>query len=235
MTVAISRIERYYDTYEVEGEEMGQSDVHFDTVHYLISILKWLFHGQKVYIAGELNLYRTPDPKEVPLCPDVVVIKGVAPRELRGADFSSYHVGVDGPPPVFAIEVASPKTWKADLEAKPALYAAFEVQEYFACDPNSKAVWTGKWKNDKRLLGWKLNQNNQMELMAANAKGQMWSEQTQSNLIMESRSLHLYDTDGKLRLTEAGAEYQRAELEKIRSEKLAAFLRTQGYNPDEVL
>ena len=220
MTVAISRIERYYDSHQVEGEEMGQSDVHFDTVHYLILVLKWLFQGQRVYIAGELNLYRTTNPKEIPLCPDIVVIKGVEPRESRGEDFSSYHVGVDGPAPALAIEVASPKTWKADLEAKPALYAAFGVQEYFACDPNSKAVWTGNWKNDKRLVGWKLNSSNKMELMTANAKGQLWSEQTQSNLVVENRSLHLYDTDGKLRLTEA--------------EKLVAFLRTQGFDPNNL-
>ena len=33
MTVAINQIERYYDTYEVEGEEMGQSDVHIRNIH----------------------------------------------------------------------------------------------------------------------------------------------------------------------------------------------------------
>ena len=228
MTVAINQIERYYDTYEVEGEEMGQSDVHFDTVHYLILVLKWLYHGQKVYISGELNLYHTPNPQEIPLCPDVVVIKGVAPREVSGTDFSSYHVGVDGPAPALAIEVASPKTWKADLEDKPARYAEFGVQEYFACDPNSKAVWTGKWRNARRLLGWELNQHNQLEALQVNAKGQLWSEQTQSNLVVENRNLHLYDSDDKLRLTQLQAEYQRAE-------KLAAFLRKQGYNPDDVL
>ena len=228
MTIAISQIERYYDSHQVEGEEMGQSDVHIRTIRYLALVLQWLYRGQDIYVGSEINLYRTPDPKEIPLCPDIVVIKGFAPPESRGEDLSSYHVEVDGPAPVFAIEVASPKTWKADLEAKPALYAAFGVQEYFACDPNSKAVWTGNWKNDKRLVGWKLNSSNKMELMTANAKGQLWSEQTQSNLVVENRSLHLYDTDGKLRLTEVGALSERAA-------KLAAFLRTQGYNPDEVL
>jgi len=221
MTVAINQIERYYDTYEVEGEEMGQSDVHIRTIRYLALVLQWLFRNQIVYVGSEINLYHTADPQELPLCPDIVVIKGFAPPESRGEDLPSYHIGVDGPAPALAIEVASPKTWKADLEDKPARYAEFGVQEYFACDPNSKAVWTGKWRNARRLLGWELNQHNQLEALQVNAKGQLWSEQTQSNLVVENRSLHLYDLDGKLRLTQA--------------EKLAEFLRTHGFDPDNLV
>ena len=65
--------------------------------------------------------------KEIPICPDVVVIKGFEPPANSGEDLPSYHIGEDGPPPSLAFEVASPKTWKDDLAAKPALYAAFGV------------------------------------------------------------------------------------------------------------
>ena len=243
MTIAVERSVRYYDNHALEGEEMGQSDVHIRNIHYLFSVLKWLFRGQAVYVGSELNLYRTHDPKEIPICPDVVVIKGFEPPANSGADLPSYHIGEDGPPPALAIEVASPKTWKDDLAAKPALYAAFGVREYVAFDPNSRAVWTGKWKNPGRLWGWQLSESShEMQELKATPNGRLWSAELESSLGVEERILHFYDQDGKLRLTEAETERERAETaqnraetEQNRAEKLAAFLRQQGFDPDRLV
>ena len=235
MTIAVERSARYYDNHALEGEEMGQSDVHIRNLHYLFSVLKWLFRGQPVYVGSELNLYRyrTHDPNEIPICPDVVVIKGFEPPVNSGADLPRYHIGEDGPPPSLAIEVASPKTWKDDLAAKPALYAAFGVREYVAFDPNSRAAWTGKWKNPSRLWGWQLiESSHEMQELKVNPNGKLWSEELESSLGVADRILRFYDQDGKLRLTEAETERARAETERKRAEKLAAFLRQQGFDPD---
>ena len=64
MAIVVERIARYYDDHALEVEEMGQSDVHIRNIHYLFSVLKWLFRGQPVYVGSELNLYRTRDLKK---------------------------------------------------------------------------------------------------------------------------------------------------------------------------
>jgi len=229
MSIAAARIERYYDTHDIEGEEMGQNNFHFNTIQYLVSLLKWLYRGQQVYIGGELNLYRTPNRKEVPLTPDVLVIKGIAPIEERDQEFSSYYVNVDGPPPALVIEVSNPKTWRDDLEVKPTLYAAMGIQECFVFDPHSRPLWTKEWRKRGRLTGFRLDPlNSKMPELGTEQPGQLWSEQLQSRLVVEDRDLRLYDQDGQLHLTEAQAERKRAD-------RLAEFLREQGFNPDNVV
>ena len=178
---------------------------------------------------SELNLYRTPNAREIPLTPDVLVIKGIAPIEQRNQEFSSYYVNVDGPPPALVIEVSSPKTWRDDLEIKPALYAAMGVQECFVFDPHSRSLWTKEWRKCGRLTGFRLDAaNSKMLELAQEQPGQLWSEQLQSRLVVADRDLRLYDQEGQLHLTGEQAERERANT-------LAEFLRQQGFDPDNLV
>ena len=40
MTLKINRIERYYDSHEVEGEELTQSFAHYAAIQELIAVLE---------------------------------------------------------------------------------------------------------------------------------------------------------------------------------------------------
>ena len=84
----------YYDFHPTEEDLMGETSVHADLVHYLREVLTWLFHGQACAIYDNLNFYQTANPKEYPLAPDIVVIKGVEHRPVR-----SWRVGKTGPAP----------------------------------------------------------------------------------------------------------------------------------------
>ena len=62
--------------------------------------------------------------------PDVTVSLGVG-RHFR----NSYKLWVEGKPPDLAIEGLSEKTWRRDVDVKPALYQALGVQEFWQVDP----------------------------------------------------------------------------------------------------
>jgi hypothetical protein len=72
MTIKSNRIERYYDTHEVEGAQLTQSRIHYAVIKYLTLVLEWLFYGQGVGVTGNVNFYQTENlskPPKAPLLP----------------------------------------------------------------------------------------------------------------------------------------------------------------------
>ena len=248
MTIKANQIERYYDTHQLklEGDELGQSRLHFFAIKYLLLILEWLFESknQKVGIVSDINFYQTTDKGESPKQPDLAVVDGLEVVPEREEDYSpSYYVGADGPPPrvVFELlvlaglffpfpgadgppprvvfEVASLETWRADLEQKPLIYAKMGVKEYFVFDPQPKlGVWTREWRDKNRLIGWRLQSDGSYQELEKDAQGQIWSEQLESWLVMQGKRLRLYTAEGELRLNSTQAARQRAEAERQRAE-----------------
>ncbi len=225
MSTRANRIERYYDTHEVEGEELGQSGAHFKAIKSLVAVLEWFFFGKKVTVLSEVNLYQTPNAKETPKCPDIAVVEG-AESEIIDNDadgLPSYYIGEDGPPPRIVFEISSRETWKVDLVSKPNLYKKLGVREYFVFDPNKHPLWTGDWRKHERLVGWRYDaSSDQMVELVKDAQNRLWSEELQSFLVVEMEGenphLRLYDTQGQLRLTKAEANEQQALIEKQRAE-----------------
>ncbi len=213
MTIRTNRIERYYDTHEIEGEELGQSLVHNLVFRYEIAVLEWFFKGQNVGLVGDLNFYNTPDTMETPTCPDIAVVDGLDPDEYQDEDLPSYHIGVDGPPPRVVIELASKETWRVDLEEKPAKYASQGIREYFAFDPHSRTFWRDQWREKGRLIGWRLDLATRTYTEIKKEKGRLWSEELQSWLAVDGRLLRFYAKNGQLRLTESEENYLRAQAE----------------------
>ena len=224
MTIKANQIERYYDTHQLklEGDELGQSRLHFFAIKYLLLILEWLFESknQKVGIVSDINFYQTTDKGESPKQPDLAVVDGLEVVPEREEDYSpSYYVGADGPPPRVVFEVASLETWRADLEQKPLIYAKMGVKEYFVFDPQPKlGVWTREWRDKNRLIGWRLQSDGSYQELEKDAQGQIWSEQLESWLVMQGKRLRLYTAEGELRLNSTQAARQRAEAERQRAE-----------------
>ncbi len=209
----------YYDSHPTEEDLMGETSFHAALVHYLVEVLQWLFHGQRCAIYENLNFYTTSNPTEYPLAPDIAVIKGVSFRHVR-----SWRVEKNGPPQV-VFEIASDETWRKDLKEKPSKYARMRVEEYFAYDPNIPPIWRPA---SRRLLGWHFDrEQGRFQPLRAEARGRLWSAQLESWLVPDGPYLRLYNQHGQLRLTQAEAEAQRAEV-------LAERLRALGIDPDQV-
>src|SRR4051812_15999348 len=116
MTTKTNRIERYYDTHDLEGAELTQSVEHFLAIQYLILVLQWIFNGKKVGVISNVNFYKTNNGNEHPVSPDVAVVDGLELRERNPEETKSYYVGEDCLPPRIAFEIASRETWRQDLQ-----------------------------------------------------------------------------------------------------------------------
>ena len=228
-------VKYYYDSHPTEEDLMGETDFHANLVHYLVEVLRWLFHGRLCTIYENLNFYQTANPKEYPLAPDIAIIPGIAHRRVR-----SWRVGKSGPAPKVAFEIASEETWHKDLEEKPLRYAHMGVQEYFAYDPNEPILLR---RATRRLFGWQLDPDGQkMREMQPRPNGSLWSPSLDSWLVPDGVWLRLYDSSGHLRPT--GEEFakqetelakQQAELAREQARALAEKLRSLGVDPDQVL
>jgi Uma2 family endonuclease len=235
-------VERYYDSHPTVEDLMGETSFHADLVHYLMEVLRWLFHEQACAIYENLNFYHTSDEREYPIAPDIAVIKGVPYRYLR-----SWTIDATGPAPQVVFEIASKETWRSapirpanaatassfaqagrkenDLGEKPFKYAFIGVQEYFLYDPETPQNMKSK---GRRLIGWRLNRaTGAMEDLLPNSEGWLWSNHLDSFLVPDGVRLRFYDSTHKLRLTGEEARQQRTLI-------LEEKLRELGLNPDEL-
>lgn len=178
---------------------MGETSLHATLIHYLSTVLSWLFREQACSIYENLNFYQTLNYREYPLAPDLAIIKGVPFEHVR-----SWTVGRTGPAPQVVFEILSEETWQKDVYEKPWKYARMGVQEYFAYDPYQPSISRA---TARRLFGWRLDaRGREMVTMTPDEQGWLWSEQLQRWLVPDGHHLRLYDREHRLCLTEAQAE-----------------------------
>jgi len=100
----------------------------------VVALRGWLGeHRPDAWVCCDINIYyREGDPRVV-VAPDVAVAFGVdaATQENKG----TYKVWEAGVPPSFALEIASPNTFRTDLYEKPDRFADLGVEEYWRLDP----------------------------------------------------------------------------------------------------
>ncbi len=206
----IDEIDYFYDdqnNYLKLRQERGDmpNPKHNQVVDYLKQTLQWHYRLEGYQIDREVNFFETPDKKETPLYPDVFVLKTSQeiPQE-RG-----YRLGVDGPPPAVIFEVISKATAKVDLEEKPKRYERWGVKEYFVYDPRSRP----RQRKEPVLKGWRLVVG-RYELLKLEENRRMWSEELESWLVVDGKSIWLEDRLGQRWLNEGEeekAERQAAE------------------------
>ena len=119
---------------ESDGKPMAENDAQRDAILYAYGALGLRYaERDDVYVSGDLLIYYEEGNPRVSIVPDVFVVFGVEDRK-RG----SYKVWEEGKGPDFALEVASPNTWREDVERKPGVYAGLGVREYFQYDPTGE-------------------------------------------------------------------------------------------------
>jgi Uma2 family endonuclease len=131
---------------DVDVVATPQSPYHARWTSWLTTMIQTYLSTQKLLVMHDVLIHwgrKNAPPKS----PDVAVIPGGL---LPDEDDLSYHVGRDGPPPTFIIEITSKETRKIDLQAKPIFYAALGVKEYLIIDIRTRR--NQPW----RLLGYRL-------------------------------------------------------------------------------
>ncbi len=106
-------------------------------------------------VAADILMYPEEGNNRNFIAPDVLVGLGLGTRNR-----SSYFVWVEGKPPDWVLEVASPSTQKKDRDRKRCRYAAIGVPEYWMFDPKGDAYPRGT----PRLQGLKLAEGKYMPL-----------------------------------------------------------------------
>ncbi|MDE0118149.1 MAG: Uma2 family endonuclease [bacterium] len=129
------------EVYYPEGPHMPEGDMQTRRRMELVVALRgWLGeHRPDAWVCCDINIYyREGDPRVV-VAPDVAVAFGVdaATQENKG----TYKVWEAGAPPSFALEIASPNTFRTDLYEKPDRFADLGVEEYWRLDPTGGELY----------------------------------------------------------------------------------------------
>ena len=114
-----------------DGKPLAENDAQLHAILYAVGALRVRYaECPDVYVSGDLLIYYREGDMQSSVAPDAFVAFGVEDR-LR----MSYRVWEEGKGPDFVLEVASPNTWREDVERKPGIYAGLGVSEYFLFDP----------------------------------------------------------------------------------------------------
>ena len=114
-----------------DGKPLAENDAQLHAILYAVGTLREYYaEHPDVYVSGDLLVYYEEGNPRVSVAPDAFVVFGVEDRVRM-----TYKVWEEGKGPDFVLEVASPNTWREDVERKPAVYAGLGVREYFLFDP----------------------------------------------------------------------------------------------------
>lgn len=234
--MAIHTEPQVLELYGEDEEELSETIFHDVSIYTLMSILKALFKKLEVGVVGNTRVYakgKTTDP----LAPDIIVVDGYVPETVPATEPGSYYISESNPPPRVVFEMTSDETWANDVKLpeevlpservtpngnphrvrpKQPRYEAMGIKEYFVFDPHVPTVWTRRWKQENRLMGWRLNADGKYERIPKNEDGWMWSEQLEHWLVVNGRFLELYDINRDRFLKDS----ERAEIERQKAERL---------------
>ena len=200
---------------ESDGQPMGESTLHREVMAGLIQVLgDHYLDVPDVWVGGNLFLYYEEGNPLASVCPDVLVVQGVAkwPRRI-------YKLWEEGRVPSLIIEVTSEKTRHEDVVGKQRLYQRLGVEEYFLFDPEGDYL-------DPRLQGYRLEkglEKGSYRPLEPRADGALASRTTGLILRPEGVNLRLKDSaigEPLLWHAEIRTAWRAAE-EKVRQEAAA--------------
>ena len=209
---------RYPDS---DGQPMGETGFHVVAIFHLYGALTHYFRDRDdVCVAADMFLYYERGNPTACKAPDVMVATGVAGKHTR----RSFRIWEEGVAPTVIFEITSQKTRQEDRVAKPQVYAALGVKEYFRFDPEAD-------DREPALAGYRLD-GGVYRPLAPDAAGRLTSQELGMSLEAESPLLRLIDVRTGRRLwTELEREEQfeevRHELEAERERADSAHERAE--------
>jgi Uma2 family endonuclease len=172
--------------------------------------------------------------------PDICVVFGIQDKDR---DRSEFHVATEGVLPRFILEVVSPRYRKVDRETKVVHYAHAQVEEYVIVD---RRTYRGQILDE--VIGYRLVSKHYQPItpddegrILCDTLG-LWISLRNGQLVIEdAQTEERLPTSLELELRVEQAQQraeqaqQQAEQERQRAERLAALLRSQGIDPDQVV
>jgi Uma2 family endonuclease len=221
---------------EEDFEPMPEGDKQRRNLSYTTEALRLWFEPQEnVYVSGNLFIFYEENNPDKKIAPDTFVVFG-----MSSEDRLSYKIWEEGGRvPDFVLEITSKGTVRKDRDENPLIYQALGVKEYFQYDPS------GEYLKPKSLQGVRLEKGNYVAIASSTSPNGVLSLHSE----MLGLDLRLYP-DKKFRFFDpksnqilrsyAEAEQDRLQAEAIalqerqEKERLKAYLRSLGINPDEI-
>lgn len=187
-------------------EEMSEADEHTKLIQYLTTLLEWLYRDRDWYILSNIKIIRRDPAIRQDIAPDIAIVKNITlPITPPNIPLSSWRIGQPNrPAPAVVFEVASKATWRNDINVKINEYRLLGVNEYFAYDPYTPALWA---INGVHLRGWRYIGGQAQEL-TLDARGWMRSEELDGWLVPDGKFLRLYNNQGHRYLSQGEEEHQ---------------------------
>lgn len=238
-------------------EPMPEGDKQRRNLSYTTEALRlWFEKQQNVYVSGNLFIRYREGKFEKRIAPDTFVVFGMSNEDR--VSYKIYEEG--GKAPDFVLEITSKGTVTKDREQNPLIYRDLGVKEYFQYDPTGEylkptslqgvrlengeyvaiaasVLADGTLSLHSEVLGLDLHLYPDLGFRFFDPISHQilrsYAEAEHDRLIAElERS---YEQQAR---REAEAAKQQAEAiadqERSKSEKLAAYLRSLGINPDEI-
>jgi Uma2 family endonuclease len=208
---------------DCDGQPMSDNTKQFRWIVTLKENIEWLFADDPdVFVAGDLLWYPVEGDAKTRQDPDVMVVFG-RPKGDRGS-YKQWQENNLAPQVVF--EILSPGNTRAEMSRKLLFYDRFGVEEYYLYDPDHHD-----------LTGW-MRVDSFLDLIEPI---QDWvSPRLGLRFDCSTDELQLFRPDGKKCLTyveiarQAEQAQNQAEQERQRADRLAAYLRSQGIDPDTI-
>lgn len=192
---------------ETDGRPIPDGEYQSVTWRYVLDALKAHFHGRGVYAAGDLFVYLEEGNPRNCIAPDLFVVLGASDHKRDTYKVWEEPAGM----PDFALEIVSPSTWRTDLGAKRARYAALGVREYWLHDPHGRYL-------QPALAGHRLVEGRYVALPSRiGARGRsIRSDVLGLDLLLEGERLRFFDPVGERFLpTYDEVQARVAELERL--------------------
>ncbi|MCS6782325.1 MAG: Uma2 family endonuclease [Gloeomargarita sp. SKYBB_i_bin120] len=201
---------------ERDGRPMADNTLQFRWIVLIKENLEWLFAERSdVFVAGDLLWYPVEGHPEIRTAPDVMVVFG-RPKGERG---SYRQWEEDNIPPQVVFEILSPGNRLTEMVKKLDFYERYGVEEYYIYDPQinegSGLVRRGlELEPLESLDGWV-------------------SPRLGIRFACQPDELVIYTPTGE-RFKTMVEWVQQVEQERQRAERLAAYLRSQGIDPEKI-
>ena len=208
-----------------EGDHLPTNTFHDRMVTMLKDLLsRWFGHQPHTRVFSDLLIKW--DLNLGDHSPDIFVTFDLQDPER---DRSTFVVAKEGVRPALIFEVVSSRYRRADRKTKVRHYARAKVQEYIILD---RRKYRGQIREE--VIGYHQVTPGIYEAIVPDDQGRILSQVAGLWISLQNGQLVLENAATGERLLSAWELEQRAEQERQRAEKLAAYLRSQGIDPDTI-
>ena len=208
-----------------DGKPLAENDAQARAILYAFGALRVRYSDRRhdVYVSADLLIYYEEGNPRVSVAPDVFVVFGVEDYTRM-----NYKVWEEGKGPDFVLEVASPNTWREDVERKPGIYANLGVREYFLFDPTGEHY-------TPRLQGYRLIEGRYERLPAVESIDRtltMSSQVLGLELRAKGEEMRFHDSATGETLLSYGEEHAARRAAEVRVAELEARVRALEGTPE---